>query len=169
MTYGNFTDISLICSGAGGQNLTNISNVHVEYWLVFGAARRRDGTETLIFEPGKWYVQPLYSCASATKATIKTVDFRYNATQETGHTLKALTVLNMAPKSYKDKAFMPLWGVETADYDLSGMSQYWGIIDPRQEYAVNLSTVRSPHLYLPGYSGFLSSSPRGIDNVPGAN
>ncbi len=169
MDYSNFTDISVICSGAGGRDLTNLSNVHVECGQVFGAARRRDGTETLIFEPGKWYVQPVYSCASATKATIKTVDFRYNATQETGHTLKALSVLNVTPKRYKDNASMPIWGVETVNYDLSGLSQLWGIIDPEQEHAVNLSTIRSPDVYLPGYSGSLSNSPRGRDNVPGAN
>ena len=167
--YSNFSGISTICSGAGRSDLTNLSNVHVECGLIFGAARRRDGTETLIFEPGKWYIQPVYSCASATKATIKTVDFRYNATQETGHTLKALTVLNASPKPYKDKASMPLWGVETVDYDLDGLSQFWGIIDPEQINAVNLSAIRSPHLYLPGYSGSLSNSPRGFDNVPGAN
>ena len=93
----------MICSGAGGQDLTNMSNIHVECGLVFGAARRKDGTETLIFEPGKWYTQSIYSCASATKATIKTVDFRYNATRETGHTLKALSVVNVSPKAYPKK------------------------------------------------------------------
>ena len=167
--YSNFTDVSMICSGAGGQDLTNMSNIHVECGLVFGAARRKDGTETLIFEPGKWYTQSIYSCASATKATIKTVDFRYNATRETGHTLKALSVVNVSPKAYPKKESMPLWGVETVNFTLSDMSQLWGIINPELENAKNLSTMRSPHLYLPGFSGFLSSSPGGLDNIPGTN
>ena len=47
----NYSDISLICSGAGGQDYANMSNIHVECGLVFGAAVRKDGTDSLVFEP----------------------------------------------------------------------------------------------------------------------
>lgn len=168
MTSSNFSDISLICSGAGDLDLANISKIHVECGLIFGAARRRDGSQTLVFEPGTWYVQDIFSCASTSRASIKSVDFRYNATRESGHTLEALTVVDIQPKNYSSKEEMPLWGVEDTDYYISDLSQLWGLIDPQLEKSVNLSTIRREHLYLPGYGGGLySSNFAGIQNVPG--
>jgi hypothetical protein len=149
-------------------DITNSSNIHVECGLVFGAARRRDGAETLVFEPGSWYVQDIYSCASATRASIKTVDFRYNATMETGHTLEALTVVDVKPKNYSSKEEMPLWGVEDVDFTLADLTQFWGLIDPELEKSVNLSTMRREYLHLPGYEGLLSTATlAGWQNVPG--
>ena len=49
--------------------------INVQCGFVTGAARRRDGKESLVFEPGTWMVRPVHVCASATKATIKTVRF----------------------------------------------------------------------------------------------
>jgi hypothetical protein len=122
----------------------------------------------LVFEPGSWYVQDIYSCASATKASVKTVDFRYNATQETGHTLDALTVVDVKPKNYSSKEEMPLWGVEDVDYTLGSLTQFWGIIDPELENSVNLSTIRREYLHLPGFLGLLSTATlAGWQNVPG--
>ena len=101
------------------------------------------------------------------KASIKTVDFRYNSTKATGHTLKALTVANVTTKTYLDNESMPLWGVETTNFRQQDVSQLWGLIDPGQQNAPNLTTIRSPRLYLPGWGGLLSNTPSGLDNLPG--
>lgn len=110
INFGNFSDISLLCQGAGGEDLANITNIGAACGLVFGAARRKDGSESLTFEPETWWTQPLYSCASTTKAVIKTVQFKYNGTSQTN--LKNLKVLNVTDKAYQSDDDKPLWGVE---------------------------------------------------------
>jgi hypothetical protein len=44
--------------------------------------RRQDGGSTLIPDSGSTWSKSLYACASAVKATVKTVSFTYNGTQE---------------------------------------------------------------------------------------
>ncbi|ERF69815.1 hypothetical protein EPUS_08016 [Endocarpon pusillum Z07020] len=167
INLGNFSDINLICQGAGANDLANITNIGAACGLVFGAARRKDGSESLIFEPESWWTQPLYSCASATKAVIKTVQFRYNSTSQ--YDLKALQILNITDKVYKKENNTPLWGVENPNMTLGSVTPLWGLISPEHENAVNLSTVRSDRLYLPGHpSGGVSSLP-GYQNVPGTD
>ena len=64
--------------------------------MVYGAARRKDGSASVLFDPGTEWTVPLYSCASASKALIKTVQFRYNGTEG----LRSLDILDIKPKSY---------------------------------------------------------------------
>lgn len=170
ISWYNYSDISLLCSGAGGKDLANLSNVHIECGMMFGAAQRQDGSQTLVMEPDTWWTQKVYTCATGMKASIKEVRFRWNATQVTGNTLKALTIANVSDKIYPDKDSMPLWGIESPkDYELQDLPQLWGLISPELEKSVNLSTVRAPQLYLPGYggSGILSAAVSGHENLPG--
>ncbi|KAL2402668.1 hypothetical protein ABEF93_003030 [Exophiala dermatitidis] len=169
ITAYNYSDIALICSGAGAKDLANLTNIHVACGLVFGAARRLDGSKSLVLEPDTWWTQPVYSCASAMKASIKQVHFRYNATELTGDTLKALTVTNVTDKMYPDQKSMPLWGVESPALELADVPQLWGLILPEREDSVNLSTIRSPRLYLPGFAGVLTGTSPGQENLPAAD
>jgi len=169
LTLENYTAITTLCQGTGGMDLANMTNIRVGCGLLFGAAQRRDGVDSLVFEPGTWWTQPVYACAMATKASIKSVHFRYNATESTGHTLKALRVMNVTEKVYTDNASMPLWGVETVDFYLNDILQLWGLISPELENSVNLSTIRAPQLYLPGYGGVLGTSLPGYENIPGTS
>ncbi|KAJ4539556.1 hypothetical protein HRR80_007249 [Exophiala dermatitidis] len=169
ITAYNYSDIALICSGAGAKDLANLTNIHVACGLVFGAARRLDGSKSLVLEPDTWWTQPVYSCASAMKASIKQVRFRYNATELTGDTLKALTVTNVTDKMYPDQKSMPLWGVESPALELADVPQLWGLISPEREDSVNLSTIRSPRLYLPGFAGVLTGTSPGQENLPAAD
>lgn len=163
----NYSDISLICSGAGGSDQPNISNIHVECGLIFGAAHRKDGSKSLIFEPDSWWTQSVYSCASTVKASIKETAFSHNITERTGNTLQALSVVGVTEKNYTDNQSMPLWGVETLpNWNLSDIGQLWGLISPEKENSVNLSTLRAPHLYLPGYGGFFSVGIPDANNLP---
>jgi hypothetical protein len=163
----NYSDISTICSGAGGADRANISNIGVACGMIFGAAQRKDGSKSLVFEPESWWTQSVYSCATTSKASIKETVFRYNVTEMTGNTLKALSVVSVNEKNYSDNQSMPLWGVESPPgWNLSDISQLWGLISPDKENSVNLSTVRAPHLYLPGYGGFFSVGIPGSSNLP---
>jgi hypothetical protein len=168
ITLNNYTDISILCEGAGGLDLANISNIAVECGLVYGVAKRKDGVDSLIFEPGTWWSQPIYTCASANKALIKTVQFKYNTTL--GEGLKGLQVVDIANKVYSNNSEKPLWGVENPQMTLSDISPLWGLISSDLEHSVNLSTVRSERLYLPGYT-LLSESTDvpGYQFVPGTD
>jgi hypothetical protein len=169
----NYTDIKILCEGAGGRDFANSSNIFVKCGLVFGAARRADGADTLIFRPGDVYQQSVYSCASTTKATIKTVDFHYNATQ--GANLEALTIPRITEKEYTDEAGAnpaPLWGIETlATWGLAEIQQLWGLISEENKDAPNMTAIRAPQLYLPGYT--LLSGPSyglpGYEYIPGSS
>lgn len=167
LSWQNYTGISTICSGAGGTDKANISNIHVGCGLIFGAAQRKDGSQSLVFEPESWWTQPVYSCATTSKASIKETVFRHNVTEVSGNTLKALSVVSVNEKIYPDNQSMPLWGVESPPgWNLSDISQLWGLISPDMENSANLSTIRAPHLYLPGFGGFFSTGIPGSSNFP---
>lgn len=126
----------VLAHGAGKNDAANSSNIWVQSGLVYGAARRVDGQESLIFRPGEIMEQSVFSCASTTKASIKTVRFKFNAT-EPSNNLKALTVLNITDKSYTDDN-MPLWGIETLNMNLVEVQQLWGLISEENKDAPNM-------------------------------
>lgn len=162
----NYSDISLICSGAGGLDNANITNINVQCGLVFGAPVRKDGIETLILEPSTEYTQSVYSCASANKASIKTVHFKYNSTDTSGN-VKGLSILDVNPKQYNGSQSMPTWGVETVNFTLISIQQLWGLVSEADARSVNLSVVQQEHLYLPGYMGVLPDWAYGFEYIPG--
>ena len=61
-------------------------------------------------DPGSNWSIPLYSYAAGVKATIKTMSFRFNGTDD----LSGLKVTEIVPKRYNDDASKPLWGVENS-------------------------------------------------------
>jgi len=75
----------------------------------------------------------MYTCASAVKATIKTVSFSYNGTQ---NSLKSLAAIDIKPKIYKDENSLPIWGVEDTGnaWNTEGINLIWGLVSP--EYAL---------------------------------
>lgn len=76
--------------------------------MVYGAAKLNDGSESLEFDPGTAWSMPLYSCASAARASIKNVSFKYNGTAG----LQSLKVVDIKPKTYAKDDEKPLWAVE---------------------------------------------------------
>jgi len=133
--------------------------------LIYGAPRRQDGSPGVVFESGSSWTQPIYACASAVKATVKTVSFTYNGT---AHSLQGLTITNVQDKTYNNSDDLPLWGVEQTGtrYDSMGINLIWGLISPAYEGNDNVSTVQKSSLYLPGISA--PQSLYSVDNLPGA-
>lgn len=106
----------------------------------------------------------MFSCISAVKASIKTVSFRFNGSDS----LTGLSVTGIAPKIYSSDEAMPLWGVENTREALSNMQALWGLVTPEAAEKLNLSTLRSERLYLPGKVwGGVSST--GVQNLPGVD
>ena len=134
-----------------------------------GVPQRQDGGSNLIFESGSRWSQPLYSCATTAKATVKTVSFSFNGTDEN---LNNLNITNIKNKVYPDEKSKPLWGVENTGnaYNLDQMKLVWGIVSPPYENNPNVSTVRQESLYLPGW-GSLGATMYRLDssNLPASD
>lgn len=133
--------------------------------MVFGAARRQDGSQSLIFDQGSSWTVPLYSCASAAKAKIKTVDFRYNGTNG----FNDLKVLGVREKTYENEDQKPLWGVERTEMNLRDGQPLWGLVADRYEGRTDISVLRKEELWLPGYSGMGQSPVSSHQNLPGVD
>ncbi|KAK5198630.1 hypothetical protein LTR92_001101 [Exophiala xenobiotica] len=171
ITSENYTDIGTLCTGAMTGDLANMTNLDVKCALMLGPSRRLDGTQSTVFSPGSWWTRQIYSCASASKASIKSVHFKYNATTNEG--LGSLNVTRLTQKVYANESTMPLWGVETPNMKLNGLGPFWGLISPDQQDSVNLSTIRAEKLYIPASSntvwGSALSDLGGTDFNPGTN
>ncbi|KAK5247498.1 hypothetical protein LTR40_011868, partial [Exophiala xenobiotica] len=96
ITSENYTDIGTLCTGAMTGDLANMTNLDVKCALMLGPSRRLDGTQSKVFSPGSWWTRQIYSCASASKASIKSVHFKYNATTNEG--LGSLNVTRLTQK-----------------------------------------------------------------------
>ncbi|EAU37990.1 predicted protein [Aspergillus terreus NIH2624] len=158
-----FDEARLLCAGAGGLDRANISNIDVSCGLLLGAAHRVDGVETSIFEQGTRWSMPIYTCATAVKTAIKTVEFKAQGTR-----LRDAQVVSITDKVYDNNSPAPLWGVENLQLNLSDVRPLWGLVAEDRANQPNLATVRKSHLYLPGYTTALGGYTPS-DNMPGAS
>ena len=113
----------------------------------------------------------MYSCASAIRATIKTVSFSYNKTDDL---LSSLVIQEIQDKVYANESSIPLWGVENTGnaYYTQDMNLIWGLVSSAYENNQNVSTVRQPYLYLSGWLGLSANvgiSPTSYENLPGSD
>ncbi|KAK0124034.1 hypothetical protein ONS95_009020 [Cadophora gregata] len=163
----NFSDISLICSGSGGADFANITNIFVTCGIMRGIPQRLDAGSNMIFEANSRWTQPIYSCATAVKATIKTVSFTFNGTE---NELSNLNITKLRNKEYPNDQSRPLWGVEDTGnyYAQTGLKPIWGLVSSDYENNQNVSVVRQDSLYLPGYQSAYNSlfSLFSLQNLP---
>ncbi|KAK1830670.1 hypothetical protein QBC39DRAFT_353599 [Podospora conica] len=154
----NFTAIRDICRGyyelgefVPDRRASNITNPGVECGMVFGAG----------ITPGKGtpFDSPLgtadtdgprqksiFVCATAIRAGIKTVHFRYNGT---GVQLSNLEAERVTDKVYTLDKYKPLWAVEASFPFRMTFDPLWGMVSDRYEAAEGISTMRSEKLWLP--------------------
>ncbi|KAH7349057.1 hypothetical protein BKA66DRAFT_600615 [Pyrenochaeta sp. MPI-SDFR-AT-0127] len=166
----NFTEAGHVCRGSvDASSPAHISNHAVSCGLFYPTPKPQ-GRQLHAFDfskPNDTFAQPVHSCASASKATIKTVTFLYNGTNG----LEDLQAVELKDKEYPNSSDKPLWGVEDSGLDLFDIAPFWGIFDPKFEKRPNISTVRQESLWLPGV-GYLPFSETPYDpkmNIPGAN
>jgi len=160
----NFTDIAVLCQGASELDYSNISNIAVGCGILYGAARREDGSASLIFEPDSRWSMPMFSCATGVKASIKEAAFLYNGTQG----LKSLTTLSIADVNPETPV---TWGVENnQDNTLGNVFPLWGLVSASTKESSDLSVRQSPYLYLPGLpSESTLPTSGGFQNLPGVD
>ncbi|KAH7007220.1 hypothetical protein EDB80DRAFT_880727 [Ilyonectria destructans] len=144
---------------------TRLNNTYVTCQLIQGVPTRVDGGPANIFDDGSKWSTPVYSCASAVKATIKTVHFFHNGTSDN---LQGLVIKDLQEKRYKDESEMPLWGIEVSSFTLEQFEPIWGLVDPAFEDFQNISTIRAPSLYLPQLASQTLAPTLPVTNLPGA-
>ena len=135
----------------------NIANIQIKCGLVMGTAHPTSGDNSLISKDLDSQERPIYSCASTTKAVIKTVRFRYNSTKSDRESMNGLEILNIVDKVYNSRNERPLWGVEDVNMSIPHINPLWGLIGASWGKSVNLSTVRAERLYLPAGRSLLTN------------
>ncbi|GAB1211534.1 hypothetical protein ATERTT37_000657 [Aspergillus terreus] len=160
ITRTNFTDICLA-------DYANMTNIGAACGMVYGAARRTDGGASLVPEPDSQWTIPIYACASAAKAVIKTVDFHYNDSSSQGG-LAGLNVENLADKVYSKPEDRPTWGVENTTLPLHRVQPLWGLVSAAYGTREDISLLQKESLWLPGQCGVSTGFPvSGYINLPG--
>jgi hypothetical protein len=140
------------CERATFDNSTDAGIVAGNCGLVLGIPQRRDNSASILFENNSTWSIPLFSCASANRAVIKTVRFGFNSS----NTLAGLDVLSIEPKQYGSASEYPLWAFESipgspdATWKLTGWTPLWGIVDKEDTRFTNLTYKRSAELWLSG-------------------
>lgn len=173
ITQKDFDLATSLCGGTTSSSPSTINSALIGCGLVYGAANRTDGVSPLRTDPNSPWSIPLYICASAVKASLKTVSFRYNGTG-----LDALAITSLSPKNYTSP---PLWAVEDLpNRTLSEVQPLWGILPANTTSpsyrGTDISTIAAPSLYLPGYidtttplTGYLPVPVSTGQNLPGVD
>lgn len=187
----NYSAIAGICKG-----YYNIDNTHLDLrgnnityplvtcGFVLGAPLQKT-TENLTISAYtgiEEYQKNLYVCASAIRASVKTVTFLYNGS---GARFENLEVVDIADKVYPDEKSKPLWAGEHSYNKVMRFDPLWGIVDDRYEnygFKEGFYTTRAEKFWLtvtptPGISfgdtdGYdalaaVSSFPRRLGNLYG--
>ena len=146
--YNGMHTTQALCQGYNDTAPVSINSFGIQCGFLVGAAVEKSGKHQVIAEPGMTLKRKIYSCASATKTSLKTVSLSYNASDT--HDLSRLDIRSISPKQYSDKQDMPLWGVETVDgFVNQGLNQLWGFVNDSYQNAANITSRRSPYLYPP--------------------
>lgn len=155
VTTTELNTISTACGGGTAYDDSSIDNPYIACGLMRGAPLRTDGgPASLIMDHESTWSSPLHSCATAVRATVKTVTFSYNSTGD--RVFDGLTVAAIEKKEYAREEDMPLWGFEESGLTTMGIGATWGLITPEYASRDNVSSVRAPHLYLPGYAAYMA-------------
>jgi hypothetical protein len=162
ITQQNFSTITTLCQSESDVDFANISNIAVGCGVLYGAPRREDGSASLIFEPGSKWTLPMYTCATAVKASVKEVAFRYNGTDG----LKSLNTISIQDQTNPSNPIT--WGVENTAMALRDGFPLWGLVSASTQASSDLSVLQNPYLYLPGdVDQATLPTAGGFQNLPG--
>ncbi|KFZ23610.1 hypothetical protein V502_01917 [Pseudogymnoascus sp. VKM F-4520 (FW-2644)] len=135
ITSRNWSFVDVGTRRYGGLDVVNMSTVGIQVGMIMGAPYLTDGSNSLILEPVTNWTQTIMTCASSTRASIKTV----------------------SDKTYANEASMPLWAIERSNLSIEKYTPLWGLIDNKYEYSELYQTRRKQHLWLP--AGQASGNP----------
>ncbi|KAF9443338.1 hypothetical protein P691DRAFT_621809, partial [Macrolepiota fuliginosa MF-IS2] len=119
-----------------------MSTVHVSCGIFTGPPLSTDGGDPQIFSRGSKWSQGIYSCSSATRASIQTVTFSTNSSTD-------LQDMYIARATSGPNV---LWATEKVSMNLPEIDLLWGRVDDRYEGSDSLWTIRAETFYLPAGS-----------------
>jgi hypothetical protein len=148
-TSAKFGTYASRCAGYYDTDNITTSKAHIKCGYLYSVPQPTDANNLQMsrYDLGSNWTQQLYTCASAVKASVKSVTF-----QSTGQeTLADLSVVSMQPKNYTAET-MPYWAVEKANptrYMIEDMQLFWGLVDQAHANNPNVVVRRAPSIYLP--------------------
>ena len=145
-----------VCRGALTGDYANSTNVAGMCGIVSGIPQRRDGSDSVLLEAGSEWQVPLYSCASASRAILKTVSFAVNSTG-----LAGLGITGIKDKEYGSESDYPIWVVEESERRLGHANPLWGLAKNEDAPFGGVAFRRHPHLWLNGVNADLITRPGG--------
>jgi hypothetical protein len=146
------------CQGFDINTSANISTVQVACGVFLGPPLRTDGGDERMPNEGSQWQQQIHVCASTTRASIQTITFSTNSTND----------LQNVRLSRQPSTQSVLWAVENSNMTIADVNLLWGTIDDKFEGDPSVSTLRSGALYLPaGITDELDSA-GGDDTQPSA-
>ncbi|KAG0634523.1 hypothetical protein HOY80DRAFT_1098254 [Tuber brumale] len=138
------TDIQ--CTGDEDKDMSNAGNVAIGCSTIFGTAERTGGGDSArMHHAGSSWSMPIYTCATAIKASVKVATLTVRRT----HTLTNLRVDKVLPKNYSSTSVMLVWAVENSGMKIVDAYPFWGVVDPKYKNASHLWTIQCSHLWLP--------------------
>ncbi|KAH7166582.1 hypothetical protein EDB81DRAFT_919091 [Dactylonectria macrodidyma] len=162
ITGENWTTVDVGTRRYGGLDVVNISTVGIQVGMIMGAPHLTDGSDSLVLEPKTKWTQNMIACASATRASIKTVKFTANGTS-----LENVRVVQVLDKIFPDEASMPLWAIERTNLTIEAYSPLWGLVDDKYEGSEVLLTTRKRSLWLPaGQAHIVGQAMSIFDSTP---
>lgn len=134
------------CTGYEDQNPSSSNKPFMRCGYLYSVPNRLDDAlQQRREDPGSNWTQSLYTCASSTKASVKTVSFMSNGTVA----LDAIKVIGMRTVSMSGNR--PIrWGIESAlGYNISDIALAWGLVSDEAQDSDSLQISDTPELYLP--------------------
>ncbi|PWW80217.1 hypothetical protein C7212DRAFT_349664 [Tuber magnatum] len=154
-TWRNFSAANMQCVGSGAGDMSNIANIAVRCSTFFGTAKRADGGDPgRIYDIGSSWSMPIYTCATAIKASVKVVTSTMNGTEHTpSRTFASIKSFQSTTPRHRQCRYGP-WRTRM---EIRDVEPFWGIVDPKYKDAPHLWTIEREHLWLPStYAGIFS-------------
>lgn len=159
--------------GFGGADPLDIRTIAAAGGLLMGEGSMVDSNGEIIedtgayrMDPGTNWTQPIFSCAAAIKASIKTVRFQLNGTSQ----ISNLVVQSVEDSSYNSADPMPIWAMEmpTPPRNISQLSPFWGPITASNRDNPDIATLQRPDFYLPAGASAIFGDLSSNDALAGA-
>ncbi|KAH0560033.1 hypothetical protein GP486_003444 [Trichoglossum hirsutum] len=160
----DFIPIHTACSGYDINDINDGTLVGVSCGYIYGTPYRSDGSSSFLFEPQTDWQQSMYVCASAVRASIKTVTFSLNGTAAASN-LSISSVVDRVPTSNADT---PIWALELAPQrKIADVAPLWGLISNHFAHTPGFRIRRAAFFFLPPSSQYkgLSTIMSAIDGL----
>lgn len=167
-------DVANLCSGRVNEHSRrNDFNVECGYFLT--PPRRIDGGSPQEEDSGSKWGASLHLCASAIKASVKTIRFAASTDRSFSDSISLDAI---ADKTYEGGAELPTWALEDWHFrNKSGARNVplWGVVDKSHLGAQGFNFTQAESFYLPGVRPQLRTSATGkirtlevLDSLAGA-